>query len=199
MMTTTYVLLASIRIYAEPDIPLTDCKEFKQVWAKPLGSKKKKEELRAYHAKNDLMNLMFFFVAKDEDYDWQMESIAQHLNKITSNILKVYFKASWFGENKQWMFMNDLVIHDPFLWIRYDLKNTLIDKRGWECIKHYMEQDIDLNRMVKAYNVSKETKKIKFGIEVSYSTKANLALDTSNKYTKWKDAMKAEIDFKNEY
>ena len=53
--------------------------------------------------------------------------------------------------------------------------------------------------MVKAYNVSKESVNIKFGVEVPVNTKAAILLDQKNGDNKWKEAMKTEIDSINAY
>ena len=59
--------------------------------------------------------------------------------------------------------------------------------------------DAELTGMVKAYTVSRETLNIKFGVEVPVTTKGAIALDLKNGDSKWKEAMKTEIDSINAY
>ena len=95
--------------------------------------------------------------------------------------------------------MDDLRVHDPFLLVRYALRHKLLNHKGWEWTKHYIESDPELTRMVKAYTVSRETVNIKFGVEVPATTKEAIALDLKNGDSKWKEAMKTEIDSINAY
>ena len=46
-------------------------------------------------------------------------------------------KVTWIGGDKQWMSIDDLRSHDPYLLIRYALKHKLTNEPGWEWYKHY--------------------------------------------------------------
>lgn len=90
-----------------------------QVKAFPLSKASKDEKIRAYHARNDLLNDMF---NPNEDlYGWEVEDIAKHLFRKEDNKVNIFFKVIWFGDDKQWVHMNNLKIYDPFLPVRYAL------------------------------------------------------------------------------
>ena len=200
MIVTMNALFVSNCIYAEPVKPLINLENstvFKQVKAPPLSNSEKEEKLRAYHAKLDLMNDMF--MPDDDSYKWQVEHIDKYLVKKKDDKVNIFFKVIWFGGNKQWVHMDDLRVHDPFLLVRYALRHKLLNHKGWEWTKHYIESDPELTRMVKAYTVSRETVNIKFGVEVPATTKEAIALDLKNGDSKWKEAMKTEIDSINAY
>src|SRR5687768_14395171 len=168
-----------------------------QVKAIPLSKSDKDEKFRAYHARLDLLNDMF--QPTDDIYGWQVEHIDKHLVKKSDDKVNIFFKVIWFGGNKQWVHIDDLRLHDPFLLIRYALRHKLLDKDGWEWTKHYVESDPELTRMVKAYKVSRENVTIKFGVDIPASTKAAINLDLKNGDNKWNEAMKSEIDSINAY
>ena len=64
---------------------------------------------------------------------------------------------------KSWVKMDDLRTHDPFLVARYGLQNKLNDKPGWEWLKTYLNSDVEISNMIKAYKVSTEIA-YKFGV-----------------------------------
>ena len=191
-------LLVSNCVYAEPAKPLQKFEfstPYKKLKTSPLSERDKEEQLRAYHARIDLMNDMF----NGDTHDWEVEHIDKHLVKKKDDQINIYFKVVWFGGHKQWVHMDDLRQHDPFMLIRYALRNHLLNQQGWEWTKHYIDADTELAKMVKAYNVSKESVNIKFGVEVPVNTKAAILLDQKNGDNKWKEAMKTEIDSINAY
>ena len=200
LSTVANVFLVSNCIHAEPAKPLLameNSTRIHQVKAIPLSKDDKDEKLRAYHARLDVLNCIF--QPQEDIYGWQVEHIDKHLIKKEDDKVNIFFKVIWFGGNKQWVHMDDLRLHDPFLLIRYALKHRLMDKPGWEWTKHYVESNPELTRMVKTYKVSRENVTIKFGVEVPSSTKAALNLDLKNGDNKWKEAMKSEIDSINAY
>ena len=86
-------------------------------------------------------------------------------------------KLIWIGQDRQWMTLDDLRLHDPFLLTRYALKNKLTDKTGWEWSKYYLQSDQILNSMVHAFKASRFQQNIKFGVEVPRSTTHALKID----------------------
>jgi hypothetical protein len=89
--------------------------------------------------------------------------------------------------------MEDARIHDPFLVMRYAIRNKLLTSPGWEWTKHYIDSDRTLNHMVHAYKASKFLKNIKFGVEVPQSSRHAFEMDKNEATTVWKEAMEAEI------
>lgn len=134
------------------------------------------------------------FQPNEDLYGWQVEHIARHLVRKDEDKVNIFFKVIWFGGDKHWVHMDNLRLHDPFLLVRYAVRHKLLDKPGWEWTKHYLDSDPELTRMVKTFNVSKESTNVKFGVEVFKNTKAALNLDLENGDNLWKEAMKTEID-----
>jgi hypothetical protein len=89
--------------------------------------------------------------------------------------------------------MDDARLHDPFLVMRYAIRNKLLKKPGWEWTKHYLDSDKTLNHMIFAYKASCFLKNIKFGVEVPQSTRHAFEMDKTKETTIWKDAMDSEI------
>ena len=114
--TMVNALLVSNCVYAEPAKPLQvidNSTMVNQVKAIPLSKTDKDEKLRAYHARLDLLNDMFH--PNEDLYGWQVEHIAKHLVRKNDDKVNIFFKVIWFGGDKQWMHMDDLRLHDPFL------------------------------------------------------------------------------------
>ncbi|HEY9706698.1 MAG TPA: reverse transcriptase domain-containing protein, partial [Oculatellaceae cyanobacterium] len=95
--------------------------------------------------------------------------------------------------------MDILRVHDPFLVIKFALKNKLSKQKGWEWIKHYLESDKTLTHMVYAYKASRFLKNIKFGVEVLQSTRYALEIDKMEGNNLWQQAMDQEISQLHEY
>ena len=89
--------------------------------------------------------------------------------------------------------MDDARIHDPFLVMRYAIRNKLLDTTGWEWTKHYIDSDRTLNHIVHAYKASKFLKNIKFGVEVPQSSRHAFQMDKNEGTNVWRDAMEAEV------
>jgi len=157
----------------------------------------KEETLRAYHARLDLMQAIIH--PEQSDYDWQVESIIDWTTKPNKNRQDILLKVTWIGGDKQWITLEDLRIHDPFLVIKYALKNKLTTKPGWEWTKYYMESDKTLTHMVYAHKASRYLKNIKFGVEIPQSTRHALEIDQIDNTGLWKEAMETEIDQLLEY
>ena len=92
----------------------------------PLSSEFKLEQLRCYHAKLDLMHAMIN--PEQDDYDWQVENI--HDWKREDD--RVFHKVRWIGSDKQWLPLDGMRVHDPYVVVRYALKAKLTDNAGWE-------------------------------------------------------------------
>ena len=91
--------------------------------------------------------------------------------------LQVLVKVAWIGGDKQWVSLDDMRLHDPYMIIRYALINKLTCKPGWEWSKHYLNSDKTLTKMVYAYKASRFLRNIKFGVEVPQSTRHAIQLD----------------------
>ena len=102
----------------------------------PLSTQPSHEKLRAYHTRLDLMQAM---LNPDEaDMQWQVENILEWKYQPCKSGKQVMVKLTWIGGDKQRMTLDDLRLHDPFLLIRYALKNKLTDKLGLEWSKYYL-------------------------------------------------------------
>ena len=135
---------------------------------------------------------MYAIIHPDQsDLDWQVENILGQGTKPEDS--QIYLKIQWFGGDKQWISMDNARLHDPFLVMRYAIRNKLTTKPGWEWTKHYIESDKTLNHMVLAYKASKFLKNIKFGVEVPQSTRHAIEMDKTDNTAVWKTAMETEI------
>ena len=114
----------------------------------PLSTVDRDERLRAYHARLDLLNAMI--KPEADDLDWQVENITDW--KFDKQLM---LKVTWIGGDKQWVSMDDIRLHDPYVIIKYGLKHKLTDKLGWKWAKNYVEFNKTLNNMVHAYKTSK--------------------------------------------
>ena len=163
-------------------------------YKKPLHNADKLEHLRAYHARLDLMKEVL--EPEPKDYEWNIQGIDKY--RLLSG--RPYFKVKYFGKVKQWLPMDTLRLHDPFLVIRYGTKHSLLSDKGWEWVKHFAKIDELYTKMVKTYKATVRKNKIKFGIEVPYSTKEALRLDMVNMNDSWRKAIDLEVqmllDFK---
>ncbi|HEY9710848.1 MAG TPA: reverse transcriptase domain-containing protein, partial [Oculatellaceae cyanobacterium] len=152
----------------------------------------KDEKLRAYHAQIDLMHTIIH--PDQQDLDWQVENISKWTTKTLNGLPTIFLKIHWIGGDKQWIPMEDIMTHDPFLAIRYAIRNKLTNTKEWEWTKEYMDSDTTLTKMLKAYKVSRFLKNIKFGVEVPQSTRHAFSIDASDGTSLWQAAMKTEIN-----
>ena len=173
------------------DIPLVHTKPI------PLTLNKQHEELRAYHARLDLMESILN--PDQSDFEWQVEAITDWTVKRHAEVDQIFLKVTWIGGNKQWISVNDMRLHDPHVIINYALRNNLTDKPGWEWTSYYLKSHKKLDNMVHAYKTSKFLKNIKFGVEVPQSTRHALKIDAEDGKGLWKKAMQTEINQLMEY
>ena len=71
-------------------------------------------------------------------------------------------------------------LHDPYLVVKYVIKNRLTDKPGFEWTKKYLEGDDTLTNMVYAYKASRFLKNIKFGTEIPQTTRHTFKIDEAD-------------------
>ena len=152
----------------------------------------KREKLRVYHAQLDLLNAMMH--PDQSDLEWQIEDIETWTVRKIKDVNQIFLKVIWIGRNKQWLSMDDLRVHDPFLLTRYAHKHGLTNTSGWKWTKAFLEAESDFDQMVQAYKVSRYMKTFKFGVEVPQSTKQALEIDKRDGNKLWKEAMITEID-----
>ena len=106
--------------------------------------------------------------------DWHVENITEWR---WDKEMAISLKVTWIGGDKQWVSMDDMRLHDPFLVIRFALRNKLVNKPGWEWTKSCIEPDKSLNKMVFAYKASRFLRNIKFGVEVPQNTRHAFQID----------------------
>jgi hypothetical protein len=200
---TLGVLLLPTVIMAEPMAGLVDLGvEPAQIFPDatlmhPIAPSVKNEQLRAYHARLDMLDDKF--IGDPEKADWQAEFIARYITKIRGDGSKeIIFKVQWLGGEKSWVKMDDLRTHDPFLVLRYGLRGKLLEKPGWEWAQLYLNSDTEITNMIRAYKLSVETA-YKFGVQVPRNTKESIKLDTENGNTLWADSIKTEFKQINDY
>ena len=122
------------------------------------------------------------------DLDWQVENITNWRwdTKGFDKEKAIFLKVVWIGGDKQWISLDDMRLHDPFLVIRFALKNKPANKPGWEWTKNYIQSDKTLNKMVYAYKASRFLRNIKFGVEVPQSTRHAYQIDQDDNNDLWK-------------
>ena len=127
------------------------------------------------------LDLLQAIVNPDQaDLDWQVETILEWTTKATKKGNQVIFKVNWIGGDKQWVDMETLRLHDPYLVVKYAIQHKLTAKPGFEWTKHYLEADKVLTNMVFSYKASRFLKNIKFGVEVLQSTSHALKLNEAD-------------------
>lgn len=117
---------------------------------------------------------------EQSDYEWQVKGIQDWKIQTNGKTEVVMLKVSWIGGDQQWISMDNARLHDPFLIIRYALRNNLMKHPAWKWTKHYMDSDDTLNHMIHAYKASRFLKNIKFGIEVPQSTSHAMSMDETD-------------------
>ena len=192
MMVNSKRILLPTSVQAVPSKGLLD-KPIKLKDPSPLVNSYKHEDLRAYHARLDLMQAIIN--PNQSDFEWQVQNIVDWTTKNDKILLKVV----WFGGDKQWITLDDMRLHDPYVVVRYALKNKLTTKPGWEWTKHYLVSDKTLTNMVYAYKASRFLKNIKFGVEVPKNTRHAIQLDKEEGKGLWREAMQTEINQLMEY
>ena len=160
------------------------------IYTEPLENGHQLEELRAYHSRLDLLKQMLN--PEVSDHDWRVENIVEYRETKTESP-RAFFKVLWFGGKKQWVSMDNLRMHDPYLVIRYGSKHDLLNNILWGWTKAYGILDEAYNNLVRAYAVSLKKNKIKFGIEVPKSTREAYRLDNRNKNDLWGQSMITEV------
>jgi len=153
----------------------TEVKKVITVPDTPLDTSEKIEELKAYHAQLDLQSAMDN--PEQCDVDWQVEEIEAWEMRKDRGGNKVFLKVKWFGGDKQWLSMDTLCLHDPYLLKRYAFQNNLTKLQGWKWTKYFKELEDLIPELVNANKVQSLLKTIKFGVTVPQSTKHALQLD----------------------
>ena len=105
-------------IQAIPSIGLNDKPLFLNK-AAPLCLDPQHEGLRAYHARLDMMQAIIN--PEQEDLEWQAETITEWTTKGHPDNLQILLKVTWIGGDKQWVSLDDMRLHDPYMVIRYAL------------------------------------------------------------------------------
>jgi hypothetical protein len=197
MATALGVLLLPTVIMAEPFAGLTNldvdpASMFPDATLlTPIDPSIKNEQLRAYHARLDVINNAFS--GDPDNADWKPEFIERYICRDRGDGSKdIIFKVQWIGGDKSWVKMDDLRTHDPFLVVRYGLRGKLVEKPGWEWVEPYLNSDSQIINMIRAYKLSMEIA-YKFGVQVPRSTKDSIKLDQENENELWADAIKAEF------
>ena len=109
---------------------------------KPPTKKARHENLRAYHARLGLMTEVLDLDPTNRD--WQAQSIDSFVVQGEGDNTRILLKVVRFGGDKQWVQMDDMRLHDPFLVLRYDIDDNYLDQPGWEWAKHFMLNDPQL-------------------------------------------------------
>ncbi len=167
------------------------------IFMKPLSKEERHNNLRAYHARLDLMNEVM-----DPDptnRDWQAQSIDSFVVRGEGESTRILLKVTWFGGDKQWVQMDDMRLHDPFLVLRYGIRNNYLNQPGWEWAKHFMSKDPQLLSIARCFRVAQDLPNIKFGIEVPKNTKHANEIDRLASSDKWKQSNQVEMKQINDY
>ena len=105
----------------------------------PIDTDPKSERLREYHARLDLLQAMIH--PDQADQEWQVETITDWTTKTHLDEHQIMLKVTWMGGDKQWVSVDNMRLHDPYLVVKYAIKNKLTDKPGFEWTKKYLEGD----------------------------------------------------------
>jgi hypothetical protein len=163
----------------------------------PLTTSQRIENLRAYHARLDVLN-----EAESPDMtkmDWDVAMIDKYVVKKRENgTTDLVFKVIWLNGDKSWVKMDDLRLHDPLLVLTYGLRHQITRKPGWEWVESFVNNDDELARIIHAHRVSKDIV-YKFGVRVPNSTQEALRLDSEKDEKLWLEAIETELKQINEY
>ena len=140
----------------------TETKKVEIVQDIPLNTTEKMEELRAYHAQLDLHSAMDN--PEQCDVDWQIEDIEAWEMRKDRGKNRVFLKVKWFGGDKQWLSMDTLRLHDPYLLKRYAIKNNLTKLQGWKWAKYFKKLEDLIPELVNVNKDQSLLKTIKFGV-----------------------------------
>ncbi len=140
---------------------------------KPSSPDERKECLRAYQARLGVLNDIF--EPDISSIDWTPEAIEGHVFKIKDGTPMIHFKVHWRDGSRAWVRMDVLRLQDPFLVIRYGMRNSLTKKPGWEWVEPFMDSDEITTRMLRAHKSAVQAP-IKFGVRVPKSNKASFPI-----------------------
>lgn len=115
----------------------TETKKIIPIQDTPLDTTEKIEKLRAYHAQLDLHSAIDN--PEQSEVDWQVEEIEAWEMRKDRGENRVFLKVKWFGGDKQWLPIDTLCLHDPYLLKRYAFKNNLTKLQGWKWTKYFKE------------------------------------------------------------
>ena len=132
------------------------------------------------------------------DVDWHAASILNHVYKEVNDVPRIHFKVLWHSGIKQWVRMDDLRLQDPFLVIRYGMRNKLTNKRGWSWVTPFLESDELTTNMLRAYKVATKNA-IKFGVRVPMNPRQALRFDREENNKLWQGAIDKELAEINQY
>ena len=104
---------------------------------KPIDQGQKTVDLLAYHNRIDMMDQLEN--PQDNDYIWQPQAILQHLVRRNEDGVRINVKVVWQNGDKAWFNLEDLRIQDPLMAVTYALRNTLLEKPGWEWVMPYVK------------------------------------------------------------
>ena len=147
------------------------------------------ENQRLYHAQLDLINYIYY--PDQSDLDWQIEDIRDWTSRKYDKQEIIFLYVVWIGGDKQWIAIDNMRLHDPFLVTRFAVKKNLTSTPGWVWSQDYLGKLPIINHVFK---VSRFMKHIKFGIEIPQSTKRAFETDKIEGNNLWKDSMQIEID-----
>ena len=105
----------------------------------PLDTDPISERLRAYHARLDLLQAMLH--PEQADHEWQVETITEWTIKTHLDDQQTMLKITWIGGDEPWVSVDTMRLHDPYLVVKYAIKNKLTDKPGFKWTKKYLEGD----------------------------------------------------------
>src|SRR5687768_9195263 len=124
------------------------------------------EELRAYHAQLDLQSSIDN--PDQSDVGWQIEKNEAWEMRKDRGENRVFIKVVWFGGDKQWLSMEVLRLHDPYLLKRYAFQNNLTKEQGWKWTKYFKELDELIPELIRANKVTRLLMTIKFRVTEDY-------------------------------
>ena len=140
----------------------------------------------------------------EHDNVWQPLCVEKHFIRKKGNGTKQMFvKVVWQTGTSSWQLMNALRYQDPVIIVQYVLRNEKLKKHKWfKWIKHYLDDDDNINESVYALAArtdNKNAKRIKFGVEVPRSIRHAIQLDMQNNNNEWREAIEKELKQINDF
>ena len=127
---------------------------------------------------------------------WSFKRVLSH--KKEGN--QIFVEILWDNNEVTWEPLSVMRRDDPITLAKYAKDQQIENKQGWKWSRKLNKNNKKMERMMRTLHAQKgnqkgkQGKKFKFGVEVPKNVKDALRLDQKNGNTKWKDAIKKELE-----